>query len=164
MGRVEIPAGYRVPRRPGPPFIAADVSSKGVAANPRQGKIYLWDINTGRFLGGIAAEGFDSLVRFSPDGNLIAGADGAGRIQLWDVATRSPVGVPLQGVYVPPPRPLPAPLPDGYVTDMAFSADGSMLHVVDSQGHLRMHLIGVARIKQALCQEIGPLNPRDWQR
>ncbi|MER6176306.1 hypothetical protein [Streptosporangium sp. NPDC001681] len=164
MGRVEIPTGRRTPRQPGPSFIAADVSSKGVAANSRQDKIYLWDIDTGRFLGGIAAEGFGGLVTFSPDGNLIAGTNGAGRIQLWDVATRSPVGVPLQGVHLPPPPPFPAPRSDGYVAGMAFSADGSMFHVIDNQGNLRTHLIGVARIKQALCQEIGPLNPGDWKR
>lgn len=50
-------------------------------------------------------------------------------------------------MYVPEPLPLES-LEDAW--DLAFSSDGSLLHV-----------IGMARIKQTLCRETGPFNPRD---
>lgn len=117
MGRVEIPTGRRIRRQPGPPFIAADISSQGVAANPRQGKIYLWEVDTGR----------------APIGPVVFSCG------TWPRS--APVVVPLQGVYVPssPPH----SVLHGYVAGMAFSADGSLLHAIDSHGNLRSHLIRV---------------------
>jgi hypothetical protein len=161
QGRVEIPTGRRLAKPTGPNVLVEDITVKGVAAASNFDKISLWDIGKGRLSGsGFTVENYRSgPMRFSADGRLIAIADETGRIQLMDVATRSPLGLPLMGTYVPESSALEY---EGAL-ELAFSADGSLLHVVDAQHRLRTHVIGTARIKQLLCQETGPFDPSAWK-
>ena len=54
-------------------------------------------------------------LAFSPDGTRIA-STGLGAIQLWDVASRQPIGEPLLGHD-----------PEGFVWEVAFSPDGARI-------------------------------------
>src|SRR6185437_10444435 len=53
-------------------------------------------------------------VAFSPDGSLLAGADGDGTVQFWDPPSGQPAGAPLV-------------VGDGPVSSIAFNPDGSLL-------------------------------------
>ena len=65
-------------------------------------------------------------IAFSPDGRLLAAADGDGYVRLWNPVTEQPIGAPL-----------PAD-PGGGVSGVAFSPDGTLLATADTDGYVRL--------------------------
>jgi WD40 repeat protein len=86
----------------------------------------LWDYTTQKQLAGPFG-GWVNDVAFSPDGRTLATASQDGTIRLWDVATVTQLGAPLQD--------------SGPVESIAFSPDGNTLA---SAGYGGVHLWDVA--------------------
>ena len=63
-------------------------------------------------------------VAFSRDGKTLASGDNDGTVQLWDVATRQPIGLPLSNT--------------GAVDWLAFSPDGKTLATGNADGTVRL--------------------------
>ncbi|MGI5417549.1 protein kinase domain-containing protein [Actinomadura luteofluorescens] len=76
-----------------------------------------------------------------------SGSDG--EIKLWDLRTRTPLGIPLTGHR-------------RTVLAMAFTPDGRSLVSVDSHGGFRTHAVGPERLRAELCETTGGLTKKEW--
>jgi len=81
---------------------------------------------------------------FSPGGRLLAVADGADQIQLWDLTRKQPLGGPLNSLYH-------TEQDISTIRSLNFTPDGSTLLSVDDFGRIRTHPITPHKIKNALC-------------
>jgi RNA polymerase sigma factor (sigma-70 family) len=103
---------------------------KILAAQSREGSVFLWEARTGRLLRRIpvipGAMGIGRLIDFSSDSQLLAAALDANHIGLWQVATGKPLtSLLLPGITM-------GPLGDGLHT-IRFSPNGRFLGVVGDQ-------------------------------
>ncbi|HEX2312124.1 MAG TPA: WD40 repeat domain-containing serine/threonine-protein kinase [Thermomonospora sp.] len=135
------------------------IDSRGLIAAAREHTVEFWDSRTLR-PSSTARLGAPPVGRmaFSRDG-LLAASDGHGRIRLWDVGRRRPLGPPLTGYHV-------AEKNAGSIsaaTSVAFTRDAAYVLSVDGEGRLRTHLIDPAKIRADLCRRLGPLSRADWK-
>ncbi|MFI7148574.1 hypothetical protein ACIBO2_26980 [Nonomuraea sp. NPDC050022] len=158
QGVVDASTGARVV----PPDSGMDrpvaLSSAGVLADYHRGsgKLRLRNSRTLRQEGEASIGG--APVAFSPDGRLMAVPDAADQIQLWDVATNRPLGLPFAGI---PPEADSSGFSSLY--SLAFTRDGSTVLAVDGHSRLRTHVIAPGKIKDAFCAQFGALSPADWK-
>jgi len=120
--------------------------------------VRLWNPATRQPAGApLPAEPWGSVkaVAFSPDGKLLASADGDGYVRLWDPATRQAAGAPL-----------PAGTGSGRsVSGVAFSPDSKLLASADADGTVRTWQMPLfADPYAALCADVGPPTNAEWAR
>ncbi|MEQ4721494.1 AAA family ATPase [Nonomuraea sp. B19D2] len=157
QGIVDASTGERVV----PPNSGMDrpvaLSPAGVLADFHNdsGKLTLRDSRSLQQVGQLSIGG--APAAFSPDGRLMAVANAADQIQLWDVATDRPLGLPFAGF-----QPDDSSLGLSTLNALAFAPDGSAVLALDGHGRLRTHLIAPGKIKSELCAEFGALSPTDW--
>ncbi|MGI5171707.1 WD40 repeat domain-containing serine/threonine protein kinase [Spirillospora sp. CA-253888] len=163
LGVVEFPSGKTaVPPGALPSTVTRSVqalSSDGTLATVDQRALVFWKAGDLKQAGPPIwlPEGTGPNVAFSPDGRLAATADGQGKIDIWDVAEKRRVGLPLTGHTYD----------SGSGTQtgsLAFSADGSRVHSVgQADGRLVTHLIAPGLLKQTLCKAFGQLTEQEWR-
>ena len=100
-----------------------------VALGFSDGSVNVWDVNSGARLAALVPvvencypNGIESIA-WSPDGALIASGDSQGELRLWDAAEQRVVAVLLDHA--------------DWITDLAFSRDGSQLFSVSWDGIIR---------------------------
>jgi protein-disulfide isomerase len=90
-------------------------------------------------------------VAFSPEGSLLAVADGGGTVQFWDPTSGQPVGAPLV-------------VGAGSVSSIAFSPNGKLLASSDLDGSLQPWRIAAFMDPYAtLCADVGPPTRQGWR-
>ena len=94
--------------------IAFSPDGRWLVSASEDGSIFFWETDTYSIVDTIMSESGFTRIAFNPAGDLLASANRAFDIQLWDVATREPVGDPLLQH-------------SAFITDLAFHPDGNVL-------------------------------------
>ncbi|MEV0254626.1 DNA-binding protein [Streptomyces sp. NPDC050732] len=143
--------------------LAFSPDGKQLAAGATSGRVVLWDGEVKQNLGSLAGtygaarpgpgdtEAVTALA-YSPDGSTLAVAGDHGTLQLWDAASRRPLGTPL-------------PTPGDAVLALAFSPDGRTLYTAGEHSAPRSLPVDPERVTASVCARAGGSLPRsDWQK
>jgi WD40 repeat protein len=103
----------------------------------------LWDVTTGKPIGGVLQAGSVSAVAFSPDGTKLATASFDKTALIWDAATGKPIGVAIQH--------------EGSIHSVAFSPDGTKLATASFDQTARLWDVATHRPVGHALQHAGPV-------
>jgi WD40 repeat protein len=130
--------GRRVTTLPNPPHsqgvntLAFSPNGKVLAVGDADSSAYLWSVSTRRWIAVLTdpaeSQGVTS-VAFSPNGKILAVGYGDDNTDLWSLATRSPSATLEDSTPANP-----AAYPNEGVSSVAFSPDGKILAVGDTDG------------------------------
>ncbi|SPF04837.1 nSTAND1 domain-containing NTPase [Streptomyces sp. MA5143a] len=141
-------------QRDGIGVIAFAPDGSGLAAGDWTGRVALWDgdlrhregLLRNVFLAppGPSSDSGESItaLAFSPDGDTLAVGGDAGTLQLWDIATRQPLGPPQ-------------PTPGGSIDTLAFSPDSTLLYAGGKHVPLQRYVVDPDRAVSLVCARSG---------
>ncbi|MGX9887511.1 WD40 repeat domain-containing protein [Streptomyces sp. NPDC002276] len=131
-----------------------------LAAGDLTGRVALWDGDLHRRAGilpnvfpGPALDTPEAVTALavSPDGRTLAVAGDAGTVQLWDTATRQPLGGAL-------------PTPGEGIRSLAFSPDSGTLYVAGAYVPLQRYAVSVSAALTQVCARAGTtLTRAQWR-
>ncbi|MFI6158147.1 protein kinase [Kitasatospora sp. NPDC051170] len=164
IGSVSFPSG-QILAKGSDDFEPDIVSEDGTTlyANPQGYLPYLrsWDSRTLQQKDGLRTGAGAPLITdpvtdgaVSADGHLFAviqRTDGTYPVQVWNLANRQALGVPLRG-------------PVQELVAVAFSPDGTSLTTVDREGAFFTYPIAPALLVRDLCGRAGALTEEEWKR
>ncbi|MEW9553259.1 WD40 repeat domain-containing serine/threonine protein kinase [Nonomuraea sp. NPDC050783] len=122
------------------------------------GRLTLWDGDVRTRIAEFPAVpgGEPTVLAWSPDGRTIATYEEGARVRLWDVPSRRPLGVVLDG-RVPA-----GGAAQGWV---GFTADGTKLRTVTPDGTVRVLDVDERHVAATVCARAGrPLTAAEWAR
>lgn len=134
--------------------IAFAPDGSGLAAGDWTGRVALWDGDLRHRAGilpnvfpgpaGPPSDSSESItaLAFSPDGDTLAVGGNAGTLQLWDIATRQPLGPPQ-------------PTPGGSIDTLAFSPDSTTLYAGGIHVPLQRYVVDPDRAVSLVCARAG---------
>ncbi|MFD4481592.1 hypothetical protein ACFWPU_36535 [Streptomyces sp. NPDC058471] len=142
--------------------LAFSPDGKHLAAGAANGWVTLWDGEGKQPLGTLAGTnntaypGTDTeavtALAYSPDGKTLAVAGDHGTLQMWDAASRQPLGDPL-------------PTPGDEVVALTFSTDGRTLYTAGRHSAPRALAVDPERVTASICKRAhGGLSRADWHR
>jgi WD40 repeat protein len=137
------------------PF-ALSAAPRMLAAGSRTGRVALWDIRGPSPLPQVlhSETGHIAALAFSPKGDLLAITGHSGKVELWDVGSKRRLGEALQ---------LASDSQAGLIS-LAFSHDGSALHVADQKGTVYDLPVTGEQVAAAVCARAGrTLSRQEWQ-
>ncbi|WP_433241767.1 protein kinase domain-containing protein [Streptosporangium sp. CA-135522] len=117
------------------------------------GRMSVWESGTRNRVGALirAGTGAGTGLAYSPRGDVIAGGADERSVALWDIATGRRLGQPI-AVHT------------GDLQSLAFTADGSRLITVDSDGVLAEQPVDPEQVAAAVCERAGrTLSPGEWR-
>ncbi|TPQ21736.1 helix-turn-helix domain-containing protein [Streptomyces sporangiiformans] len=124
------------------------------------GRVTLWDGDLRRRVGILSGTYADTgrenpgsvqALAFSLDGRNLAVADDSGTVQLWDVPSNQRLGSAL-------------PTPGDGVSSLAFSENGTTLHVTSPHVPLQKYDLAPESLVHQVCTRVGSgLSPADWK-
>jgi WD40 repeat protein/energy-coupling factor transporter ATP-binding protein EcfA2 len=139
--------------------LAFSPDGRYLAVGDETARTVLWDGRVQRRLGVLDPQvatdsGADNRVNalaFSTDGVLAVG-NANGSLQLWDVASRQPIGSPL-------------PALGATVKELAFSPDGKTLYAAGEHIPVQRYDLAPSAIVATVCSRTGGgLSPADWEK
>ncbi|MDP9866306.1 MULTISPECIES: WD40 repeat domain-containing serine/threonine-protein kinase [Streptosporangium] len=157
---LEVATGRPFGETYGSPTVSIPVTSMAFSADGARsatadqvGRISVWETGSRSRVGALirGGAGAGTGLVYSPRGDVVAAGVGPQSVALWDIATGRRLGQPIV-------------THTGDLQSLAFTADGSRLVTVDSEGVLAEQPVDPEEVALAVCERAGrTLSRKEWR-